>query len=125
MRQDREKVFRNELRDGIERYRMRYRIMHGSIFQPGIPDGLIMDRKYGLTFVECKVDLRLDVPTRESVVAQLEGAQVVFVNDAWTLQAPRVFVASRHHSTQKIYVATFNAFYEYQNVNFFVGWLLK
>lgn len=121
---DLEKKLRNDFRDGIERYRARYRIMHGTIFQPGIPDALILDRKNGLTFVELKVDSRVEIPSRQSLIGQMEGAQVVFVNEAWTLQAPRVFLACRHHCSQKIYCASYNEFKEFGNINLFVGFIL-
>lgn len=118
-----EAKFGHDLDTALVRYGAVSRIMHGSAYQPGIPDRLIIDRRMGFTFVELKIDECERETTRVIAVGMLRPQQIITFNEMWARQT-RAFIAVRHTQSMRIYLYSWNAEHRFDNLNLLAGHLL-
>lgn len=97
-----EQVFRDALKLDLDRHGVYCRVLHGNMYQSGLPD-LVAVAPCGMTFfMELKYWNRVTTPTIEQCLSLLKGPQqMVIRRELWGRNAPCLLV-TQHHADPSI-----------------------
>ncbi len=98
-----EQAFRDALQLDLERHSIYCRILHGNMYQSGLPDLVAITPTSMTFFMELKYWNKQGLPTVSQCLGLLKGPQRnVILNEMWARRSAPCLVVAQNHTDQRL-----------------------